>query len=215
MQKLQEFDVSPPPPPWVTEYQVQAKVCGRCGAVTAGQPPAGVTGRAQYGPEVHAQAANLASAHHVPVARAARLLADLAGVTVPAGFMAGVRGKAAARLEPFMARVRALLRQAGVIYADETPARAAGSLEYVHVACTQYLTAMHTGGRSAADIDAGGILPGYPGTIVRDGYAGYHHLTDALHAWCGAHNLRDLRDLYTFDPGGQVWARSRFLASRH
>ena len=67
---------------------------------------------------------------------------------------------------------------------------------------------MHTGGRSAADIDAGGILPGYAGTIVRDGYAGYSHLTDALHAWCGAHNLRDLRDLYTFDPDGQVWARS-------
>jgi transposase len=67
---------------------------------------------------------------------------------------------------------------------------------------------MHTGGRSAADIDAGGILDGYGGVIVRDGYAGYRHLTDALHAWCGAHNLRDQRDLYTFDPAGQVWARS-------
>jgi transposase len=67
---------------------------------------------------------------------------------------------------------------------------------------------MHTGGRSAADIDAGGVLDGYAGVIVRDGYAGYRHLTDALHAWCGAHNLRDLRDLYTFDPEGQVWARS-------
>ena len=33
--------------------------CGRCGAVTAGQPPPGITGRAQYGPEAHAQAANL------------------------------------------------------------------------------------------------------------------------------------------------------------
>src|SRR6266567_3197749 len=71
--------------------------------------------------------------------------------------------------------VRGLLRQAGVLYADETPARAAGHLEYVHVACTGYLTAMHTGGRSAADIDAGRILDGYDGTIVRDGYAGYAH----------------------------------------
>ena len=208
VQKLQEFDIAPPPPPRVTEYQVQARVCGRCGMVSAGQPPRGITGRVQYGPEVHAQAANLASAHHVPVTRAAQLLGDLAGVNVSAGFMAGVRGKAAARLEPFMAHVRGLLRQAGVIYADETPARAAGHLEYVHVACTGYLTAMHTGGRSAADIDAGSILPGYTGVIVRDGYAGYRHLTDALHAWCGAHNLRDLRDLYTFDPDGQVWARS-------
>ena len=45
-------------------------------------------------------------------------------------------------------------------------------------------------------------------TIVRDGYKGYEHLTDALHAWCGAHGLRDLAGLYRFDPGGQVWARS-------
>lgn len=208
VQKLQEFDITPPPPPRVTEYQVQARACGRCGTVTAGQPPPGVTGRAQYGPEVHARAADLASAHYIPVVRAAQLMGDLAGVRVSAGFMAGVRGKAAARLEPFMGHVRGLLRQGGVIYADETPARAAGSLGYVHVACTEYLTAMHTGGRSAADIDAGGVLDGYGGVIVRDGYAGYSHLTDALHAWCGARNLRDLRDLYTFDPAGQVRARS-------
>ena len=135
-------------------------------------------------------------------------MGDMTGLRVSAGWMAGVRHKAAGKLDPFMDHVRRLLRQAGVLYADETPARAAGHLEYVHVACTEFLTAMHTGGRSAADIDAGAILDGYGGTIVRDGYAGYSHLTDALHAWCGAHNLRDLRDLYTFDPDGQVWARS-------
>ena len=31
------------------------------------------------------------------------------------------------------------------------------------------MTALHTGGRSAADIDAGGVLGGYTGVIVRDG----------------------------------------------
>ena len=55
------------------------------------------------------------------------------------------------------------------------------------MACTEFLTHLHTGGRSAADIDAGGVLVGYAGTIVRDGYAGYAHLVDAVHAWCGAH----------------------------
>jgi transposase len=208
VQKLQEFEIVPPPPPRVTEYQVQGRACGRCGAVSAGQAPAWITGRAQYGPEAHARAANLASAQHIPVGRAAQLMGDMTGLPVSAGWMAGVRHKAAGKLDPFMDHVRGLLRQAGVLYADETPARAAGHLQYVHVACTGYLTAMHTGGRSAADIDAGGVLDGYGGVIVRDGYAGYSHLTDALHAWCGAHNLRDLRDLYTFDPDGQLWARS-------
>src|SRR5450755_2398217 len=133
MQKRQVFEASPPPPPAVIEYQVQARECGRCGAVTIGLAPAHVTGRAQYGPGVHAKAALAVCAHYLPVARAASLVAALTGVRVSA---------------PFMDRVRVLLREAGVLYADETPARAAGHLHYVHVACTEFLTAMHTGGRS-------------------------------------------------------------------
>ena len=136
-------------------------------------------------------------------------MAALTGVSVSAGFTAGIRGKAAApRLGPFMGRVRVLLHAAGVLYADETPARVAGHLHHVHVACTEFLTEMHTGDRTKEAIDAGGVLPGYAGTIVRDGYKGYEHLTNALHAWCGAHGLRDLAGLYRFDPEGQVWARA-------
>jgi transposase len=123
--------------------------------------------------------------------------------------MAGVRGKAAALTgaSGFAGRVRDLLAQAPALFADETPARAAGGLRYVHLACTAYLTHMHTGDRSAPAVDAGGVLPGYTGIIVRDGYhGGYGHLTGALHAWCGAHLLRDLKDLYDFEPGQQDWA---------
>src|ERR1022692_1140651 len=65
---------------------------------------------------------------------------------------------------------------------------------------------MHTGNRSAEAIDAGGVLPGYQGIIVRDGYAGYSHLTSALHAWCAVHLLRDLKGLYDFEPAKQDWA---------
>jgi transposase len=208
VQKLQVFEASPPPPPVVTEYQVQEKLCPACGAPSTGLAPAGVTGRVQYGPGVHAKAALAACANYLPVARAAKMVAAYTGVTVSAGFIAPVRGRAAARLGPFMDRVRELLRAVPVLYADETPARAAGKLHYVHVACTEFLTAMHTGDRTREAIDAGGVLPGYAGTIVRDGYKGYQHLTDALHAWCGAHGLRDLAGLYRLDPDGQVWARS-------
>jgi len=73
---------------------------------------------------------------------------------------------------------------------------------------------MHTGDRSAEAIDAGGVLsgytggvlPGYTGVIVRDGYVGYGHLTDALRAWCGVHLPRDLKGLYDFEPAQQQWA---------
>jgi transposase len=208
MHERQVFEAAPPPPPAVTGYQVLAKECPGCGEVSVGLAPAGVTGRVPYGPLVHAKTALAVCAHYLPVARAARLVAALTGVAVSAGFAAGVRGKAAALLGPFMARVRELLRAAGVLYADETPARTGGKLHYVHVACTEFLTAMHTGDRTKEAIDAGDVLPGYAGTIVRDGYKGYEHLTDALHAWCGAHGLRDLAGLHRFDPDGQLWARS-------
>ena len=148
LQKRQVFEAAPPPPPVVTEYQILAKECPACGETSIGLAPAGVTGRVQYGPWVHASTALAVCANYLPVARAAKLVAALTGVSVSAGFTAGIRGKAAARLGPFMGRVRVLLHAAGVLYADETPARVAGHLHYVHVACTEFLTAMHTGDRT-------------------------------------------------------------------
>ena len=204
----QVTDIVPAPAPKVTEYVAQAKACPGCGTVTEGGLPAHVRARASFGPEACAQAANLTCGHYIPVHRATLLLCQLAGVTVSTGWMAQIRGKAAASVEAsgFMDRVGELLKTAPAVHADETPARAAGSARYVHLACTAYLTHMHTGDRSADAINAGGVLPGYQGVIVRDGYAGYGHLTGALHAWCGVHLLRDLKGLYDFEPGKQDWA---------
>src|SRR5207248_4260262 len=121
-----------------------------------------------------------------PVGRATALLRALAGVGVSTGFTAGVRGRAAILVEHrFLPHMRSLLRAAPVLHADETTGRAAGALAYVHVACTEYLTLMHVGGRSSDDIDAGGILPEFTGVLMRDGYYGYAHLP-ATHAWCAA-----------------------------
>ena len=113
LQKRRVFEAAPPPPPEVTEYQILAKECPACGETSIGLAPAGVTGRVQYGPRVHASTALAVCANYLPVARAAKLVAALTGVSVPAGFTAGIRGKAAARLGPFMGRVRVLLRAAG------------------------------------------------------------------------------------------------------
>ena len=186
VQRRQVVELPAPPAPLVTEYQILTRICPACGTRSSGAAPGCVPARVQYGPRVLARAAQLVCAHYLPVARAARLMRSMLGVGVSTGFVATVRHRAAQLLEStFLPRVRELLRGAGVLHVDETPGRAAGGLEYVHVAATPFLTAMHTGGRSADDIDAGQVLPGYAGTIVRDGYAGYTHLIDAHHA-CGA-----------------------------
>jgi transposase len=218
-QRRQVVDVRAAPPPTVTEYQRISKVCPCCGTVTTpgwDDPAVPVAHRTivaapgspvRIGPEALARAALLTCGHYLPVGRSRQLLEALTGIDVSTGLLAGVRGRAARMLEKtFLPRVRALLAGAPVLHADETTGRAGGKLSYVHVACTQYLTVLHVGGRSSDDIDAGGVLPAFTGVLVRDGYAGYEHLTGALHAWCGAHLLRDLRSISDADPQGQLWA---------
>jgi transposase len=61
------------------------------------------------------------------VGRAAVLLREMAGVAASTGWMAGIRGRAAALVADsgFADRVRELLKMAPAVHADETPARAA------------------------------------------------------------------------------------------
>jgi transposase len=214
-ERRQVVDVCPAPPPEITEYQRVSKMCSCCGTVTT---PGWDTGdeRAEtvsapgspvrIGPETVARAALLTCAHYLPVGRSRDLLEALTGMDVSTGFLAGIRGRAARRLaQKFLAHMQQLLATAPVLHADETTGRVAGALSYVHVACTEYLTLMHVGDRSAATIDAGRVLPTFTGVLVRDGYNGYTHLP-AIHAWCAAHLLRDLRSISDPDPDGQLWA---------
>jgi len=216
--RRQIVDIAAPPPPKITEYQRVSRACSCCGAVTtpgwAGptvpsehvETLAAPGSPVRIGPEIAARAALLACAHYLPVGRARDLLEALAAADVSTGFLAGIRARAARRLErTFLTHIRDLLAVAPVLHADETPARAAGALRYVHVACTEYLTLMHTGDRSGATIDAGGVLARFTGVLVRDGYVGYAHIA-AVHAWCAAHLLRDLRSVSDADLTGQIWA---------
>ena len=218
-ERRQVLDVRAAPPPVVTEYQRISRVCGCCGRVTTpgwavgsdhadhAEVVAAPGSPVRIGPETLARAALLTCGHYLPVGRSRDLLETLAAIDVSTGFVAGVRGRAARKLEnTFLPHVTDLLATAPVLHADETTGRAAGRLSYVHVACTEYLTLMHVGGRSSADIDAAGVLPRFTGVLVRDGYPGYEHLTSAVHAWCGAHLLGDLRSISDADPDGHLGA---------
>jgi transposase len=205
-QRRQVIELPPPPKAKVTEYQVVSLVCPCCAVVTVGDAPAGVRGRVQYGPGVKARLVYLRAAQFLPFGRAAATVGDLCRLRPSTGTIATVIGEAASRLGPFLDRVRLLLRAAPVLGADETPAWVDGGWKYVHVACTETLTLFHAGRRTSQDIDAGGVLAGFAGVLVRDGYVGYDHIDTATHAECGAHLLRALKGVHDGDPCGQVWA---------
>ena len=212
VRRRQVHDLAPQPAPVVIEYAADVKCCPGCRKPAIGDFPAGVSAPTQYGPEITTRVADVVIGHHVPVHRSTVLVMELLGMHVSTGFAASLRGRAAATILEggFMTAVKQLLAGAPVVHADETFARAAGTTTYVHVACTEHLTLLHTGSRSADTIDAGGVLTelGAGQVLVRDGYAGYIHLKDVLHAWCSAHLLRDLRGIHEADPAGQVWAKA-------
>src|SRR5450631_1491018 len=221
VERRQVVDLPPVPAPMVTEYRLGARTCRCCGAETTAEwtdladvpdTPAhadvlaGQGSPVRIGPRALAMCAFLTCGHYLPVGRATALLETLTGLHLATGFTARARRRAAKRLiATFLPHMKDLLSTAPLLHADETTGRAAGNLAYVHVACTEYLTLLHVGGRSSQDIDNGGVLKDFTGVLVRDGYAGYDHLP-AIHAWCGAHLIRDLRSVSDADPAGQLWA---------
>jgi transposase len=81
----------------------------------------------------------------------------------------------------------------------------AGRLHWVHSASTGLLTLLTVHAkRGKVAMDAAGVLPGFVGVAVHDGWAPYWRYQDVRHALCGAHLLRELEAIT--DEPGQGWA---------
>ena len=79
-----------------------------------------------------------------------------------------------------------------------------GRLGWIHSASTETLTllSVHRKRGVEAMLDAG-VLGGFRGVAVHDGWAPYRQFIEALHALCGAHHLREL---IAAEEQGQAWA---------
>jgi transposase len=187
----------------VAEHRAERRRCV-CGTTTAGSFPAYVRAAACYGPGVRALVCYLCIHQHLPIDRAAQLLADVLGAPVATGTLAAVVGEGAAGLAGFIQVVRERLAAAPVAHFDETGARVAGKLHWVHSTSTASLSlfAVHAK-RGKQAMDAAGVLPRFTGVAVHDGWAPYWRY-QVTHALCGAHLLREL-DAITDEPG-QGWA---------
>jgi transposase/uncharacterized coiled-coil protein SlyX len=176
----------------VVEHQLMSRRCS-CGVVTAAAGPAGVTAPVCYGPHAAAIAVDLVLGQHLPVERTASLLAELFGTPMSVGTVAAWTARAAAGLAPFTAAAVAGLIRAELVHADETGLRVAGRLHWLHVASSDRFTALFCHRKRGTEaIDAAGVLPGFTGTLVHDAFAPYARYSQATHALCNAHLLREL-----------------------
>jgi transposase len=202
VQARQVFDL-PPLRLLASEHRAERRRCG-CGTATAAAFPDHVRAAACYGPGVRALVCYLCVHQHLPVDRAAQLLGDVLGAPLATGTLAAVVAEGAAGLVGFVEAVRAQLAGAPVAHFDETGARVAGRLHWVHSASTSLLTLLSVHAkRGKVAMDQAGVLPGFGGVAVHDGWSPYWRY-DVTHALCGAHLLRELEAI-TEEPG-QGWA---------
>jgi transposase len=126
--------------------------------------------------------------------RTAQALAELFGIPLSSGTVAGITARASARLGSFLERVRDNTAVAEVAGFDETGFRVDGRLHWVHCARTgkyTLLTVHPKRGRQA--IGAMGVLPSFAGVAVHDAWAPYDTYTGPDHQLCCAHARRELQ----------------------
>src|SRR5215813_3977109 len=115
----QQVTELPPLKPTITEYQLHALRCGRCGMRTRAPLPAGVPARA-FGPRLQALIAVLSGAYRLSKRNIQQLLADCFGVEMALGSIRALECATSEALQEPVAEARRFVQQQPVAHLDET-----------------------------------------------------------------------------------------------
>jgi hypothetical protein len=125
--------------------------------------------------------------------RTATALGELFDAPVAAGTVASWVRRCAKNLDAFGRVVADKVAAAPLAFFDETGFRTAGCLHWLHSASTGLFVHLSVHRRRGTEAtDAAGILPVFRGVAMHDAWAPYDTYTEAAHALCAAHALREL-----------------------
>jgi transposase len=126
------------------------------------------------------------------------------GPSMTVGTIKGLVDRCAQQLAPVEQEIKDHLCKSRVLHQEETGLYVMGKRLWMQVSATEPLTqyAVHPKGGSEA-LQAIGILPGFLGISVHDGWTSYW-LSVCLHALCNVHHVREL--LFLHEHHQQEWA---------
>jgi transposase len=190
-----------------TDHIAEKRRCG-CGVDTKAEFPLEAIAPVCWGPRVAAFTLYLLACQHIPHKRTAELLRDFLGAHVSTGWVANQTLRYSSRLKSFIKTLKDLLADAYSAHVDETGTRIKGAKRWAHVMCTDLLTYLFVfDGRGKDALDDAGILDRFKGTLIHDRWHTYWQYKTIRHGLCGAHLLRDLKDV------GQWWTQEEWTKS--
>jgi transposase len=188
----------------VHEHQAEEKCCPNCGVLNQGKFPAFVNSLVQYGPGLKGLMVYLMEGQLLPSERARELLEEVIGCEISEATLYNTRLRCYEQLAAVESYIKLGIQVSPVVHFDETGMRVKSKLMWLHVACSDWLTAYFIDPkRGHLAMDAIDILPNFEGISVHDGLASYAKY-DSTHALCNAHHLRELR--FIVERYEQDWA---------
>lgn len=194
----------PEPKPETTAYRSHGCGCD-CGCVTRAAFPQGVSAPVQYGGNIASLIVYLQAQHHIPEDRVVEIMKDVFGISLVSDTVANMRKAKAQAFKGLAEAIGELVKKAAVKNMDETGFRVAGSLWWLHVAATAWLTFYR------AEAKRGAMLTNVVGIIVHDFFRSYFTMPGIAHALCNTHLLRELKALMENEKEPWAFAMFRFL----
>lgn len=180
----------------VRVHRVFVKKC-KCGARNLNMPKH-MTAPAQYGSGIRAFGIYL-SQQFLPKERTANLFREVFGIAISDTALMEFDSECASNLISFYNDTFAAIQQDSVVNFDETSARVKGKTHWVHTSGTEQLTHYRISEKR------GDVPKDFDGIAVHDHFVSYNKMTNAQHAFCNAHHLRELKAIFEVD--GDMWAR--------
>jgi len=189
-----------------TEHRSHEVTCSCCGKAYQGAFPDGVNNHVQYSNGVKAIVSYLSKYQEIPFERLEEALKDIFGIDISQGTLCNTNETLFNKLAIFEEKLKAILKKASLLHADESWINVLGKKLYLHVLSNENYTFLYPHAkRGRVAIDEMGVLIEYLGILVTDFYSSYLSLVLIIHAFCCAHLVRELD--YSEDRDRQFWAK--------
>lgn len=207
MGETDETTVQDIPPVKVENVKHVAPVgkCEKCGrrvvAKLPGAPAAGaMIVQSQLGPNAHALIVSLRFDHRVPMPQISRFLNGWYGLSITPGgihhLLTRTRQWSAASYEEIASRVQS----SSVVGVDETGLRQDGVAGWAWLARTDEASLFRVELSRGAWVAESMLGSDFRGVVCSDFYAVYTAKTEWIHAYCGAHAIRDAKKIAEVNP---------------